>query len=415
MQKIKRVIASLVFGVMILLPTAQMAQAFDVTIYGVANNIYYRNDIRPTFSASDGAQVVAATLNGQSFTSGTWIGNEGLYGLAVTGYKQGSAPKTVNRNFTIDKTAPQVNIGGIDNNQTYNHSVNPTFSAIDNYAVQSVFATLNGQPFSSGTTVSSDGLYGLAVTAVDKAGNSATINSNFTIQSDQPINGKDGKDGKDGKNGKNGQNGKDGTNGQNGSNGADGVTTTVTETVYRYLGGVSRAYAQTPVAEELAKPLEEPVPDYLSTIKVISVENAEDPKAEIDTCHNIRIIGRAKEGLLVILYLKREGSETPVIGFTKATSGDVFEFVSDQPLKAGEYTIYGKAAEEGGKTGPILMLKDFEVLGCKWWVVWVWILIVLIILGLAFLVWWYLRRRMQREDEQIEEDINPPHITESRL
>lgn len=473
MQKIKNLIASLVLGIMVLLPFASIAQAFDITLNGVKDGGHYNADVRPAYSASSGASV-SATLNGGNFASDMLVSKEGRYWLSIRASLNGQTQYKF-AEFYLDKTFPVITINGVNDGQLTNHNVTPTFSTNEG----NISATLNGLGFTSGTTVSSEGRKWLSVSARDESGNvtygfreftidktgpvisitgvsdgatyggnatfyysanegnvSGTLNgssvsSGTTVVSDGTyhlvvsatdtagntsnrsltfyINRGGGNDGKDGKNGQDGQ------NGQNGQNGTNGTSSTITETIYRYLGGVSRAYAQAPIAEELAKPLEEPVPDYLSTLKVISVENADNPGAELDTCHNVRIIGRAKEGLLVILYLKREGSETPVIGFTKATSGDVFEFVSDEPLKAGEYTIYGKAAEEGGKTGPMLMLKTFDITGCKWWVVWLWVLIVIVLLVLGFLVGWYLRRRSLSENERLEEDLNPPHITESRL
>ncbi|MCJ0741862.1 YDG domain-containing protein [Pedobacter montanisoli] len=80
---------------------------------------------------------------------------------------------TAGQSYTIDKTAPV--ISGVTNSGVYNTNKTITFNEGT--------ATLNGSAFTSGTTVSAEGLYTLVVT--DAAGNYTTIA--FTIDKTAPI------------------------------------------------------------------------------------------------------------------------------------------------------------------------------------------------------------------------------------
>src|SRR5690606_36059156 len=73
--------------------------------------------------------------------------------------------------FVIEKTVPEIT--GVDDGASYNTEVAPAFNEGT--------ATLNGEPFNSGTEVTDEGDYTLIVT--DAAGNADTVG--FTI--DEPV------------------------------------------------------------------------------------------------------------------------------------------------------------------------------------------------------------------------------------
>ncbi|WP_059171762.1 Ig-like domain-containing protein [Bacillus sp. FJAT-27445] len=133
------------------------------TVSDVINGFAYKTDVKPTFTEG------TATLNGATYKSGTAISAEGNYTLVVTDAVGNATSVT----FTIDKTAPVVN--GVMNNQYYNKDVKPTYNEGT--------ATLNGNTFISGTTVSSEGVYTLVVR--DVAGNETTVS--FTVDKTAPI------------------------------------------------------------------------------------------------------------------------------------------------------------------------------------------------------------------------------------
>ena len=123
---------------------------------------------------------------------------------------------------------------------------------------------------------------------------------------------------------------------------------------------------------------------------------------------------------MIILYLKRDGSDIPVIGFVRATAGDTFEFVTEKPLTDGMYQIYAKAAKVGDGTGPLVLLGNFEVEKCSKITAWLWalILLILVIIG-AIIAWLWLKKKKDEEDQDqdigTDEDSITPEIPESRL
>ena len=92
---------------------------------------------------------------------------------------------SASRSFTIDDTPPVITISGISDGALLHGPVNPVFSAADTNLL-SVFATLNGAPFSSGTQVSPDGDFALEVTANDRANNLSTRRLVFTLDTTPP-------------------------------------------------------------------------------------------------------------------------------------------------------------------------------------------------------------------------------------
>ncbi|WP_161568826.1 Ig-like domain-containing protein [Exiguobacterium sp. SH5S13] len=109
-----------------------------------------------------------ATLNGASFVSGQTVSTDGDYTLSVT---DEAGNETVIR-FTVDATPPAVI--GLNKGQTHYREVAPTFAEGT--------ATLNGQPFASGTRISREGAYTLRL--VDASGNETT--ETFTIDRTRP-------------------------------------------------------------------------------------------------------------------------------------------------------------------------------------------------------------------------------------
>ena len=131
-------------------------------VLDVINGFAYKTDVKPIFNEG------TATLNGEPFKSGTAVSAEGSYILVVTD-TVGNAATVI---FTIDKTAPVVS--GVVNNQYYNKDIKPTFNEGT--------ATLNGNTFVSGTTVTREGAYTLVVR--DAAGNETKVS--FTVDKTAP-------------------------------------------------------------------------------------------------------------------------------------------------------------------------------------------------------------------------------------
>ena len=133
----------------------------NLAVSGIEDGKTYNKNVTITFNNG------TATLNGNTFTSGTVVSNEGSYVLQITGVYG----YTATYNFTIDKTAPVVT--GAVNGGIYNNPVTITFS--------DGTATMNGNAFTSGSTVYLLGNYTLIVT--DIAGNKTTVSFSLSIGS----------------------------------------------------------------------------------------------------------------------------------------------------------------------------------------------------------------------------------------
>jgi hypothetical protein len=161
----------------------------DTTPPGVADGQQYSEPVTPVFSASDDTDPepgVSATLNGNPFTSGTEISDVGEYELVVTAIDASDNAAEVTVNFEIvevgDTTAPVIDVTGVADGQQYSEPVTPVFSASDDTDPEpGVSATLNGNPFTSGTEISDVGEYELVVTAIDASDNAAEVTVNFEI------------------------------------------------------------------------------------------------------------------------------------------------------------------------------------------------------------------------------------------
>ncbi|RTE08542.1 S-layer homology domain-containing protein [Paenibacillus whitsoniae] len=131
-------------------------------VTGVEENGLYKVDKEITFNEGN------ATLGSSAFTSGTTVSTEGAHTLTVTD----TAGNVTTVHFTIDKTAPV--ISGAANNGSYTNDLLVSFNEGT--------AMLDGSPFSSGSTVSVEGVHSLIVR--DEAGNEVSIQ--FTLDKTAP-------------------------------------------------------------------------------------------------------------------------------------------------------------------------------------------------------------------------------------
>ena len=159
-----------------------------INIVGVMNGNYYNTNVTPIISISDAHLNISEniiTLDNLSFVSGTEVNAEGKHTLYV--YAADTAGNNVSQTiiFTVDKTKPSVTISGIEDGAYYNTDIAPVIDITDaNLNMSSI--TLNGNPFTSDTTVSAENTYTLVVQAVDKAGNTAEKTITFTIDKTEP-------------------------------------------------------------------------------------------------------------------------------------------------------------------------------------------------------------------------------------
>jgi subtilase family serine protease len=88
--------------------------------------------------------------------------------------------------FHIDRTPPTISVTGVANGVFYNHAVSPTITISDASPLAQQDITLDGAPYTSGTSISTEGAHVLHVHAQDVAGNDAVSDTAFTIDTTPP-------------------------------------------------------------------------------------------------------------------------------------------------------------------------------------------------------------------------------------
>jgi RHS repeat-associated protein len=149
-----------------------------ITIAPIA--AFTNQNVTPAITVS-GADTYTATLNGNAYTAGTVVTDEREHALAASATDAAGNTATVTATFTIDRTAPLVEIEPIA--PLTNQTVTPVIT-VNEQAV--VAATLNGAAYQTGTVIAEERAYSLVVTATDRAGNTGTANTAFTIDRTPP-------------------------------------------------------------------------------------------------------------------------------------------------------------------------------------------------------------------------------------
>lgn len=170
---------------------AQASLAFDLdktapalALSGVADGQVVSSSVTLVFSASDrNLTLVTGTLDGAPIASGTTISTDGLHTWVVTASDAAGNFSTETRVFTV-QTGPVITITGVTDGQLTRFEVTPIIT-ITGAATSSV--TLDGQPFTSGTTISTEGSHTLAATATSSTGVAASRTSNFEIDKTPPV------------------------------------------------------------------------------------------------------------------------------------------------------------------------------------------------------------------------------------
>ncbi|HEU4401580.1 MAG TPA: Ig-like domain-containing protein [Candidatus Polarisedimenticolia bacterium] len=152
-----------------------------ITVSGVSDGQATRGPVTITFSASDfSLQSLRATLDGDPFISGASVAAEGDHLLVVNAADASGNASTTTIAFAVDDTPPVVTVTGISDGAHVGAAVTPVVTITEARPRQSGI-TLNGSPFSSGTSITADGSYVLAVRAEDRAGNVTSLTLGFVI------------------------------------------------------------------------------------------------------------------------------------------------------------------------------------------------------------------------------------------
>ena len=152
-----------------------------VTVTGMKNNDIRNDDVTYSVSSTDNVKV---TINGKEAELSGTISDEGTYVLVATSTDKAGNVTSETFTFTIDKTAPGINISGI-NKKVTNETVHYVITADGNISAaitgkesredgksNAVNETKTGRDTVSGT-ISNNGEYTITVNATDAAGNAA--------------------------------------------------------------------------------------------------------------------------------------------------------------------------------------------------------------------------------------------------
>lgn len=154
----------------------------EIKIDGVINGNYYKENVKPIVTVTPATSELKMTLNGVEY-KGEEISNEGLNKLvAKVTYKNG-LENNAEVSFTIDKTAPKVEVKNLEDKKIYNTNVVPTITS-ENESTTKV--TLNGAVY-TGEAITEEGSYELIIKSTDKALNVTEVKYNFEIDKTAPV------------------------------------------------------------------------------------------------------------------------------------------------------------------------------------------------------------------------------------
>ncbi|MEW5759333.1 MAG: right-handed parallel beta-helix repeat-containing protein [Candidatus Thermoplasmatota archaeon] len=155
-----------------------------INIVSPSNCTITNQSVELIYTISDNADLLEnLTIKGPA--NGTVYSDDGDYTITINvkDRANNTAEKIVK--FIIDKTAPNITVLGVVDGGYYNISVIPIVSVNDkNLNTSSI--TLNNLPFKSGTSITEEGNYILAIRGVDKANNKAEKKVKFTIDKTAP-------------------------------------------------------------------------------------------------------------------------------------------------------------------------------------------------------------------------------------
>jgi len=154
-----------------------------IVIAGVTDGEVASQAVTPTFTVTDAhLAIVDARLDGLPFVSGTTVSQAGAHVLTVSAQDLAGNAAQATVHFSIGSNPPQIVLTGVTDRSIVNSNVTPVFSA----GGATVVATLNGGPFTSGTTITADGDYTLRITATDAVGLTSVVVVGFIIDKTAP-------------------------------------------------------------------------------------------------------------------------------------------------------------------------------------------------------------------------------------
>jgi RHS repeat-associated protein len=143
-----------------------------------------------TVKVTIGATTVTATVDANgAFTAAVPV-DEGKKLITVEAADRAGHTASASRSVTVDRTAPVIEIR--ENGDTFaggilNRAASIFASATDGGGQTTVSVRLDGAPYTSGTSIATEGAHTLAVTATDCAGHKSEKSVDFTIDLKAPV------------------------------------------------------------------------------------------------------------------------------------------------------------------------------------------------------------------------------------
>lgn len=154
---------------------------------GIAHGVSYSTPVTVDVTLFQDSILSRFEINGASETPPFQLTDEGnyfCYARAESG--SGLEIQDLYAMISLDFSAPVITIRGVCDGSHYDHSVYPVI-LIDGQPADPAQVSLNGQPFSSGSEVSTEAFYTLTAQATDPAGNQSTRSIQFVLDFTAPL------------------------------------------------------------------------------------------------------------------------------------------------------------------------------------------------------------------------------------
>ncbi|MBB6713535.1 S8 family serine peptidase [Clostridium gasigenes] len=153
----------------------------EINIKGIENGKIYKNNVKASITVVPEYAKLNITLNGAEY-KGEEVKEEGNYELVAHAIGMNNVENTVKVIFSVDKTAPIISIGNIEEGKAYSENIIPNIKVEEGSVIS---ATLNEKEY-NGEAIIEEGNYVLLIKAVDKAGNIAEKVVAFLIDKTPP-------------------------------------------------------------------------------------------------------------------------------------------------------------------------------------------------------------------------------------
>lgn len=150
----------------------------QVTVGGIEEGKIYNSSIKPEIKVNEENTTLNMTLDVKTYL-GTEISEEGKHTLVVTATdRAGNVSEEYKVNFTIDKTAPEITVSGVEDGKVYTEGVTPEVKTNEKATITMI---LDEKAY-DGAKIKELGNHSLVVTAIDEAGNKSEKTISFSIE-----------------------------------------------------------------------------------------------------------------------------------------------------------------------------------------------------------------------------------------